>query len=153
MSSHPESGAGRSEGLIARLFIGFFALFLVFTEFAGIWQNQRVLELYIPPDATVLIDAAHRLMAAHAIRILVILSLLTGWRWSLWLTVASYVIVYVPNPWVTADLVNPNYWPVLLLPLFIVAIAADRRLLMPWRKDEVAQAGNAAGNANESDDA
>ncbi len=153
MSSHPASGSGRSQGPSTRLLIGFFALFLVFVEGLGIWQNRRVLDLYIPSHATVMVDAANRLMVAHVIRILVILSLLTGWRWSLWLTVSTYVIVYVPNPWIHAHLANPNYWPILLLPLILVALVADRQLLMPWRENEVPLPNSAANAAKEPEDA
>ncbi len=135
MTNRPDSGAveSRRQGPLTRVFIGFSALLLVFYEVAGIWQTYRVIELYAPPDATALFAAADRLVVAHGIRILVIATLIIGWRWSLWLTVATYVLVYVPNPWITARTINPDFWPVLLLPLFVVAIAADRRLLWPWR--------------------
>ncbi len=133
MSSLRESDSSSSQSLATRLIIGFFALLLITFEVAGIWQNHGVLETYVPSEATAIIAAAHRLMVAHVIRILIIATLFTVWRWSLYLTVAAYVIVYLPNPWVAAHLVNPNFWPVLLLPLFVVALVADRQLLIPWQ--------------------
>ena len=153
MNSRPESGSSRSESVVARLFIGFFALLLIYFEVAGILQNQRVLEMYVPPDATAIIAAAHRLMIAHVIRSVVIASLFTGWRWSLWLTAATYLVVYLPNPWVAAHLVNPDFWPVLLLPFLLIAYAGDRQLLIPWRDNAVGVRGDAAGSAEESKDA
>ena len=92
-------------------------------------------------------------MIAHVIRIVAIASLFTGWRWSLWLTAATYLVVYLPNPWVAAHLVNPDFWPVLLLPFLLIAIAGDRQLLIPWRDNPVAVSGDASRSEEESKDA
>ena len=134
MNSRTDSGPAllHRQGAITRIFIGFSALLLVLIEISGIWKTYHVIELYAPPGATALHAVADRLAVVHVLRILVIATLLTGWRWSLWATVATYLIVYLPNPWVAANLVNANFWPLFLLPLLIVALAADRQLLIPW---------------------
>ena len=118
-----------------RWVVGALALALIGLEILQTFANYRVVEAYAPPDATGVFDAVDRLTIAHALRIVLIATLLTGWRWSLWVTGLSFLVVYLPNPWVSGTLMNSIAAALFFLPISMVALWFDKRLLFPWRSD------------------
>ena len=112
------------------------ALILIGIEVSQIQHHNRLVETYASPDQTRILEAVDRMAVAHYLRIAVVATLLFGWRWSLWLTVFSFVIVYVPNPWVSAEFMNSWSFALFLLPLIMVAHFFDKRLLFPWRNSK-----------------
>lgn len=118
-----------------RWVVGALALVLIGLELSQISTNYRVVEAYAPPHATGILDAVDRLAVAHALRIVLIATLLTGWRWSLWVAGLSFLVVYLPNPWVSGTLMNSISAALFFLPISMVALWFDKRLLFPWRTD------------------
>ena len=100
-------------------------------EVTGTIMGYKVLHTYSPPEP--IYHAVDRLAILHWIRIGIIATLFFGWRWSLWATVAAYLMVYIPNPWVSGQLPNGNLWSIPILGLVAAASYGDRRLIFPWR--------------------
>ena len=121
------------------------ALVLIMLEISKTQTDYRVVEMYAPPDAQEIWDAIGRFRILHIVRIAILALMAIGWRWSFWLAVISYLIVYLPNPWVTGTLVN-GYASIFLLFLAgLIACYSQKQFWMPWknRKATVEQAEGA----------
>lgn len=93
----------------------------------------HVVGLYAPPNAQELWDGMERLRLFHIGRILILLTLVLGWRWSVWLTVVAYLAVYIPNPWITGSIVNTFGSMVFLSLIVLITLTSQRQFLLPWR--------------------
>ncbi len=120
---------------LPRYAIAALALVLIGFEVFQISYNYRVIESLAPTDSAVNFEFADWLAVAHGVRIALIATLLTGWRWSLWVTALSYLIVYVPNPWISGTLMNSVFSVLILLAVAMIAWFFDKRLLYPWRTE------------------
>ena len=128
-----EEGESESPDKAARWAIAMIALVLIGVE---IWQtlyHYRIVETYARSDQTRIFEVVDRMAVAHGIRVALIATLLVSWRWSLWVTVLSVLIVYVPNPWVSGEFMNSAVFVFFLVPLIMIAHFFDKRLLFPWR--------------------
>jgi len=56
---------------------------------------------------------------ARGVRIALIATLLVGWCWSPWVIVLSILAVYIPNPWISGDLMNSVSFALFLFSLVI----------------------------------
>ncbi len=107
---------------------------LIVLAIARTRNDYHVVELYASPDASEIWAAIERLRLFHGGRMLILLTVVFGWRWSVWLTVVAYLIVYVPNPWLTGSIVNSFGSMVVLTFIVLIMLTVQRQFLMPWRK-------------------
>ncbi len=125
----------RSPDKAARWAISLIALILIGIEISQIQYYYGIVETYATSDQTKIFEAVDRMAVAHYIRIAVVATLILSWRWSLWLTASSFAVVYIPNPWVSADFMNSVSFALFLFTLVLTAHFFDRRLLFPWRRE------------------
>lgn len=107
---------------------------LIVLAIARTRRDYYVVELYAPPDAVEIWQAIERLRIFHIGRILILLPLVFGWRWSVWLAIFAYLIVYIPNPWVTGSIVNSFGSMTFLTIIVVITLTSQRQFLTPWRK-------------------
>ena len=128
-----DSGVPESPDKAARWAIAIIALILIGIEISQTLYHYRIVETYARSDQTRIFEAVDRMAIAHGIRIALVATLLVSWRWSLWITVLSFLVMYVPNPWVSGEFMNTAGFGVFLIPLILIAHFFDKRLLFPWR--------------------
>ncbi len=114
-----------------------FAVALILLELSAIQSNYRVVEMYAPPDAQNIWDEIARLRIFHLVRIGILFTLVIGFRWSIWLILLAYLTVYIPNPWISATLVNGFLSMSFLVLITLLTIFPERQFLFPWRKQEL----------------
>ena len=113
-----------------------FVALLILVEIVQIQQNYRAIEMFAPNDAKLQI-AVGWLAWAHSARIALISTFFLKWRWALWVAAATYILPYIPNPWVTGTIMNSWASLFIFAPLAFLALRFAPQYVSPWRRQNV----------------